>query len=64
MVVGAGVYQVKFRSLDVPKGNAIVSSLGSLTYCHVSSWLASVTGEEVVNVRCDADVAYNVAFST
>jgi len=24
----------------------------------------SITGEEVVNVRCDADVSYNVAFST
>jgi hypothetical protein len=67
----AGVYQVKFGSLATPKGHAIANSLGSIHYCYVASWLGSIDGAEVVNVRCfdsftglPADIAFEVSFTS
>jgi hypothetical protein len=69
--VDTGVYQVRFASLGVPKGNAIVSAMGSFQYCYLHSWLSALGGDEVVNVRCfdqltlmSADIAFTVAFAT
>lgn len=67
----AGVYQVRFPALGVPKGNAIVNALGSFHYCYLASWLASRADEEVINVRCfnsmtglATDSAFDVSFTT